>query len=256
MENGFAPVLIEINELLENGAIEINGTSVKLNIYIGGDIRWDVSVPKETYLKDKRRTLPQIIECSKQKMSSLKLGVLNQPLIKIDLEQIIPDELHLMLQITDVLLRNLIYAAASKDSSVIQSNETTLNLLIQIIRDCGVTFHRKKKDNLEWTSLRGTDKKKLLQKLPPKIPEVICEEGLVIMKLWEDFNFIYSSINESGGKESDIEISENKVKQWIQNFLSIKLDGHERANITPYMHLMVLRKRMMLPEGIIFQVII
>lgn len=46
-----------------------------------------------------------------------------------------------MLRITDVLLRNLIYAAASKDSSVIQSNETTLNLLIQKIRDCGVTFH-------------------------------------------------------------------------------------------------------------------
>lgn len=50
--------------------------------------RWDVSVPKETYLKDKRRTLPQIVECSKQTTSNLKLGVLNQPLIKIDLEQV------------------------------------------------------------------------------------------------------------------------------------------------------------------------
>ena len=39
MKNGFAPVLIEINELIENGAIEINGTSVKLNIYFGGDYK-------------------------------------------------------------------------------------------------------------------------------------------------------------------------------------------------------------------------
>lgn len=58
------------------------------NFYSFGNInRWDVSVPKEAYLKDKHRTLIQLEECAKQKTSILKLGVLNQPLIKIDLEQ-------------------------------------------------------------------------------------------------------------------------------------------------------------------------
>ena len=77
--------------------------------------------------------------------------------------QIIPDELHLMLRITDVLLRNLTFAAASKDSSVIQSNETILNLLIGKIRDCGVTFHVNNNNRLFYVTLQtcryGTQKK-------------------------------------------------------------------------------------------------
>uniref|UniRef100_A0A1X7UJY0 Uncharacterized protein n=1 Tax=Amphimedon queenslandica TaxID=400682 RepID=A0A1X7UJY0_AMPQE len=61
----------------------LNGTFTLVEI-----IRWDVTVAKETYLKDKRRTLPQIVKCSKQKTSSFKLGVLYQPFIKLILSRL------------------------------------------------------------------------------------------------------------------------------------------------------------------------
>ena len=38
-KNGYAPILKEINELIENGTIEVEGKSVELNIYLGGDYK-------------------------------------------------------------------------------------------------------------------------------------------------------------------------------------------------------------------------
>ena len=41
------------------------------------------------------------------------------------------------------------------------------------------------KDSYEWTSLRGSDKKKMLDRLPPKIPFLLPEEGERVKELWE-----------------------------------------------------------------------
>uniref|UniRef100_A0A1X7USZ2 Uncharacterized protein n=1 Tax=Amphimedon queenslandica TaxID=400682 RepID=A0A1X7USZ2_AMPQE len=65
----------------------------------------------------------------------------------------------------------------------------------------------------EWTSLRGNDRKKLLLKLPPAIPDIIPgDNGDKIKKIW-------------------------MAHQWIKDFINIKLDGHSKANITPYMQI-------------------
>ena len=45
-----------------------------------------------------------------------KKGQCNPPLLHIPLSNVIPDELHLMLRITDVLTRNLILAAVADDA--------------------------------------------------------------------------------------------------------------------------------------------
>ena len=45
-----------------------------------------------------------------------------------------------------------------------------------------------KKDELEWTSLRGSDRKKLLERLPAKILEIFDDEqqlGIKIANLWK-----------------------------------------------------------------------
>ena len=67
-----------------------------------------------------RRTIEGLTETDKQllktnKYKNIRMGRVNDPLITIDLDYWIPDELHLLLRITDVLTRNLITAAASDE---------------------------------------------------------------------------------------------------------------------------------------------
>ena len=76
--------------------------------------RWDVDVPESEYLDIRkcRRTLDSFYDNYKNHQGK---GCKHLPLLKIDLDNIIPDELHLLLRITDVLTENLISAAKIND---------------------------------------------------------------------------------------------------------------------------------------------
>ena len=79
-----------------------------------------------------RRTIEGLSETDKQllkmnKYKNIRMGKVNDLLITIDLDYWIPDELHLLLQITDVLNRNLINAAASDDYTHGRSNKDILH---------------------------------------------------------------------------------------------------------------------------------
>ena len=97
-----------------------------------------------------------------------------QPLLSIETDHIIPDELHLLLRIMDVLLRNVINTAIGSDNYNTRGRGSEdifkgpmLMKLIKAINDCGVKFTLiKKEGKLEWTSLVGPDKLKVLKKLP------------------------------------------------------------------------------------------
>jgi hypothetical protein len=101
------------------------------------------------------------------------------------LDHIILDELHLLLRITDVLLANLIEDAMEWDDKDDflktrgQPKGVRLKNLTELINQCGVTFSVWEKSDgngngigkVDWTSLMGDEKKKLLLKLPPKLQE-------------------------------------------------------------------------------------
>ena len=59
------------------------------------------------------------------------------------LYKVVVDELHLMLRIFDVLIRNLIYIAVSIDKKDINSQQNTkhVDMVVTKIVSCGVTFH-------------------------------------------------------------------------------------------------------------------
>ena len=73
---------------------------------IYNDNRWDTSKPLDNYTEEKfQRTLDGI----KASLSSKdNHGCINAPLLDIPLSHIIPDELHLLLGVTDRLLENII----------------------------------------------------------------------------------------------------------------------------------------------------
>jgi len=110
------------------------------------------------------------------------------PLLHIKLENIIPDELHLMLRVTDVLIEGIISTVAAFDLQQHHQMQlaaaghcrSTLNVLegrmlsklISVINSCGIQFRIWKENNngeLNWTSLMSPGKLKLLKELPDKL---------------------------------------------------------------------------------------
>ncbi|KAL4223221.1 hypothetical protein ACF0H5_016693 [Mactra antiquata] len=111
--------------------------------------------------KDLFRSVSEIINlaCSATKD---KYGVIHQPLLNIEPKYYIPDELHMMMRITDILIRNLFDDANSKDnySKITGGHTDNLKILIEAICSCGVSFKTwiNKACELEYTSLSGVDK--------------------------------------------------------------------------------------------------
>ena len=116
--------------------------------------------------------------------------------------QIIVDELHLLLRINDVLIKNIVTAAATAtaDARINKDETKQTEKLIESIRECGITFRvctihinyiiinsqiwHSKIATVD-ISPRSGQKKKLL-KLPPFIPEIVPDDiGEDIQWLWK-----------------------------------------------------------------------
>jgi hypothetical protein len=102
-------------------------------------------------------------------------GVRAQPLVSIEPEHIIIDELHLLLRICDKLLKNLILDTKTLDDKNAVHGEKSdfLGRLTEKIRGCGVSFYiwtkKGTQGELNWSSLTGSDYEKLLENLPTKL---------------------------------------------------------------------------------------
>ena len=128
----------------------------------------------------------------------------DMPLLDVPLSNIVLDELHLLLRVTDILLTNLIEDAMELDDKMDFSKRkgepkgVNLRKLSQLINSCGVTFSVWEKRNedgkgtgkMDWTSLMGDEKKKLLRTLPDKLEsnteEVIHQDTAeTVIKIWK-----------------------------------------------------------------------
>ena len=89
-------------------------------------------------------------------------GVRAQPLVSIEPEHIIIDELHLLLRICDKLLKNLILDTKTLDdkNAVHSEKSDFLGQLTEKIRGCGVSFYiwtkKGTQGELNWSSLTGS----------------------------------------------------------------------------------------------------
>ena len=121
------------------------------------------------------RTLDSICRDAKED----KHGCRYEPLLHIELDHVVPDELHLLLRIMDILIRNAINSAIGCDNHTTRgrgSDDTLKGPMLtkfqKAVNDCGVKFTiTKKEGKLEWSSLVGPDKLKFLNKLPEAFQE-------------------------------------------------------------------------------------
>ena len=85
-----------------------------------------------------------------------------------------PDELHLFLRITNVLIENIISQAVEGDIKASRRPTDILSgqkqqILVSNINMCGVSFQiwqKRDTKKLDWTSLGGAEKKKVLSQSP------------------------------------------------------------------------------------------
>ena len=100
---------------------------------------------ESVYTGKKARSLATLRERSKfaNKPCHQHLGSIHPPLLNIELTEVVVDELHLLLGVTDVLIQNLISIAASRDHREQQHRGEASNhigQLEQAVQSCNVTF--------------------------------------------------------------------------------------------------------------------
>ena len=127
-----------------------------------------------------------------------KLGSINIPLLDLELDHVMPDELHLMLRVMDVLIQGLIDTVLAYDRHQHRLSRSRrafktldgpmLNNLMMAIKSCGVYFYVIELENgkIEWPSLLGNDKLKLLRQLPDKLRDCHPAEMVTeVQTLWK-----------------------------------------------------------------------
>ena len=147
-----------------------------------------MSISPDKYNVENARTLSELHRCWKFAASKTKerCGEQEPPLFNIDIDHIVLDELHLLLRIEGVLIRNIVFECLRLDAVLQRSRESPhyINDLQQLIRSCGIGFRvwlvrdpdGKPTSKYDWTTLTGKDTKTLLHKLPPKLATFLPQD--------------------------------------------------------------------------------
>jgi len=210
--------------------------------------RWDMSVDGGAYNGSNMRSLEVMRECRLAKGIHKVKGCVHPPLINVEPEDCVIDELHLFLRITDVLFENL-FTELSRLSHRAKTNGTGrsdhVEQAVSAIRGCGVSFNvrpsnegsRQSRSGMEMTSLNRNEKLKVMTSLTDHFDDLLPPETAAsITKLWKDFLVLYRELS---SKTPDVESLESKAKEWITYFLSLpSLPGHQKTCVTPYMHVL------------------
>ncbi|XP_048589349.1 uncharacterized protein LOC116615043 [Nematostella vectensis] len=280
LKEAFSVTFEEINNFIASGKLTVNDKTINLEFFLGGDYkfvllmlglkgatanyacawckihkddRWKTDNDFHSFNKSPMsRSLKEIKELCKKSTDNYCCGA--EPLLNIELDHVIVDELHLMLRVTDVLTKNLVYQAIDRDKKDDfdkkrgEGKGSHLKKLVSTIRSLGISFDvweqlnadKSSSGKYDFTSLTGSNKKTLLSQLPDKLHDLLTLDSRdKVTQLWRDFNNIYIQIT---NMELNIlpEIIADQVKEWIDLFCSCRnvAEGYERARVTPYMHIL------------------
>jgi hypothetical protein len=120
-----------------------------------------------------------------------------------------------------------------------------LGQLTEKIRGCGVLFYiwtkKGAQDELDWSSLTGSDYKKLLENLPSKLCFLIHHDTHYhTVKIWSSFLNLYRFVTLEIHEFSNIEDIIEKCKGWVNDFLALGPLGRKCFDsVTPYMQCLV-----------------
>ncbi|PKK76576.1 hypothetical protein RhiirC2_772307 [Rhizophagus irregularis] len=199
----------QLQDLQENG-ITINDIHWSIELFFSGNWKFMYNIMGLNASNSKYFCLYCNCKASdRQKKPSLF------PVIKE--KNYIPDELHLLLRISDVLMECFFNDLFKKR----EFEREIKNQIEQTMKSIKVHFEffksRSSGGKWDWTSLMGSDKKKVLQYFPI-VNFITGKRGEDIQKLWRDFYDLYLVLRSPNITNSEIDNFENKhIPEFIQN---------------------------------------
>ncbi|RHZ85685.1 hypothetical protein Glove_62g40 [Diversispora epigaea] len=150
----------------------------------------------------------------------------------IPLQNWVPDELHIMLRITDVLWRLVIDELKSKNTW----GNKARDVIIEEMKRINVRFHfwlEVGSSTWQYTSLMGQDKLTVLQhfNLSKLFPH---SRAIQIRNLWDNFYLLHKAMKDFN---TDAKMFSNDTYAWLHQFLNS--DFYQASDITPYIHVLV-----------------
>ncbi|CAC5421897.1 Tyrosine-protein kinase receptor Tie-1,Tyrosine-protein kinase Shark,Melanoma receptor tyrosine-protein kinase,Ack-related non-receptor tyrosine kinase,Tyrosine-protein kinase ZAP-70,Vascular endothelial growth factor receptor 1,Receptor tyrosine-protein kinase erbB-4,Tyrosine-protein kinase SYK,Tyrosine-protein kinase Fer [Mytilus coruscus] len=227
LKNSCKPIFEEINSLYKRGTIAVDREKNRFGnfVRIHKGEREDMTKPWDFYHGNNMNRTAQNLE---EDVVRNHYGVRAQPLIRIEPEHIIIDELHLLLRICDKLLSNLIKDTKTLDDKNVIHGEKTdfLHQLVVKIRECGVSFSvwttKGTQGEVEWSSLMGSDYKRLLENLPSKLCFLIHHDTHdLTVELWNSLLKLYRFLTLEVHQFSHIRDVFEKCKEWVRSYLNL-----------------------------------
>ena len=190
------------------------------------------------------RTITDIVSCL-TKAKTKRFNCAHEPLFSnIPIDHVIPDVLHLLLRVTDVLfnllildIRRLDGIEAKQSSMPISRN---LSRLESFLSDtCHIPFKfsiSKETKQLQWRDLMGPEKWKMICNinLPELFPKLCSVQA--IQSLWVDFHQLHKVLQLSDVTPNEVDIFQSSAKKWVKDFTAI----YQTKNVTPYIHIMAM----------------
>ncbi|CAG8591599.1 4258_t:CDS:2, partial [Scutellospora calospora] len=240
----------ELRDLKHNGLLDSNGIHWPVELYFCGDWKFmyivmGLNAPNAKYFclycncdAESQWNMDQDWTNSGNSKCKKKPSLFPA----IDQENYIPDELHLLLRISDILMECFFNDLFKK-----KEFEKQIKLSIEaIFKSLAIRFEffKSTSNKWDWTSLMGPDKKKMLEKFP--VSQFISgTQGKDIEQLWREFYRLYNVIRKSQLSNQEIDQYKVDAENWIRTFCrptqgSInslqKYRLYRKADITPYMH--------------------
>ena len=210
------------------------------------DKRWSIS-DKELGA----RTIEENVSTSSLAKSKRQFNVSNKPLFpSIPLTNVVIDNLHLFLRVSDVLIRLLITELrrqhaidkVNKFSTFDVQKYEHLQRFENFVRSLGIPnfqfYIGQNSKMLKTRTLTGTEKLKVFKhiEMARLLPKMDRMEVARIQHLWTELLEINHLLSKSPDNVStaDVRTFEDKAREWVRRFV----DVYHRDNVTPYIHAM------------------
>ncbi|PKC59395.1 hypothetical protein RhiirA1_469493 [Rhizophagus irregularis] len=227
----------QLAELKNNGIIDNNGDYWPIEFYFSGDWKFMYIIMGQNAPNSEYFCL--YCECNAKSRNK------RPPLFPvIDLFNYIPDELHILLRISDVLMECFfrdLFKRNDFERNFKEKIEKKMNEL-----HIHFEFFHSGQGNWNWTSLMGPDKEILLQYFP--VSEFISgSRGVDVENLWREFYRLYKILRKSSHTDEEILEFEKDAKNRVRTFCRPTVGQmnsaaatpglYRKDDVTPYMHL-------------------
>lgn len=185
----------------------------------------------------KSRTVAETIQLARGN-SRQKYNVKHEPIFPfIPMSCVVPDCLHMLLRISDVLLDKFFARLRMRDTLLPRNENNAPNSVegfVSAVNAIGVSFRWREETNGDHSlsSLNCTQRLSILSKIDPVQFLAPDDKPEIVAELWKTLASLYHRLSDSW--EESLPVLESDCKKWLELFISV----YQNQSVTPYMHVL------------------